>query len=144
MFEPIVINRYGVSLKGPDGNILTDEDPIGVLEHKGCMGFIHRHEASSTHDKLRCNKCELVEYIPCRVVTNGDLRRHFRQFNFSSQAPLELIWLERALIWLLMFVRKVRVRARYTPDEPLAPHMAFNGRPAVSIFLEAETSESHT
>lgn len=116
MLEPVVVTEYGARLTGSPHNVLeeegfrddTDADLIVVSEHEGCIGFVRRYSASRTHDKLRCSECELAVYIDKKVKTYGDLRQYFMEFN----SPSEPIWLERMILALLKFVRKIRQRSR--------------------------------
>jgi hypothetical protein len=144
--EPVIVTEYGVRLTGSPQNVLdeegfrieTDADTISMSEHDGCIGFVTRRRGTETHDKLRCSGCEFVMFVPREVRTYGELRMHFREFNF----PEEPFWLECVLLSLLEFVRRARarskkLRSRLIPEVEKVPRLEpLRGRPSLALFSQ--------
>lgn len=86
--KPIVLTEYGERLvenlisKKTDEDSLNHDSIIGVHEH--CRGGFNFIPVSSTHNVLLCRECGLRVVIPIKVITFGDLRRHFKTFQKAS------------------------------------------------------------
>jgi len=83
MLKPIILSKYSeILLEYPSSN--SDDSKklsicIGV--HDICNGFLDIKRISNTHKVIICRSCGLRIVVPKRVITYGDLRKHFAEFN---------------------------------------------------------------
>ena len=90
MLEPIVLTKYGETLKPYPGSEKEDvaKKVIGLTAgvHDICNGWVDKQEISKDHWVLLCRCCHLRVVIPKAVETWEDLQVYMKAKLFQDQA----------------------------------------------------------